>query len=153
MVQSLLPEALLVGLEDLVDRLNAASGFAESSSAAGGAAPIRALLVGTNEGVGLARLLAGGEDHNNNSMQPPHIYSAMESVWSTLVSSCPPVVSLTSSQHQSNPSSDDQQEDQPPHPLLEPLGMGGQIRTVTAFYDNITLLHIHAAPLVRTIPF
>lgn len=39
----------------------------------------------------------------------------------------------------------------PPHPLLSHLGLGDHVKTTVAFYDHLTLIHVHIAPLVVTI--
>jgi len=207
--RGILPSETLNALDYLVDRLNAASGHLPttsipsqqqtnntSSSAAtlpvdnssttndnSKPLPIRALLVGTNEGVGLSRSL--GSAHTATQLQNPHdvnfshsgsmseeVLSSIETVWATIVSAVPPHVMAASAagtaaavaaEKEANKGmkgeekkSDNDGEDsipphvQPPHPLLSPLGMGDHIRTVTATYDNCTLVHVHMAPLVVT---
>ena len=208
--RGILPSETLNALDYLVDRLNAASGHlpttslpqqqtggTSSSSAATSLPidnsttndnttkplPIRALLVGTNEGVGLSRSL--GSAHTATQLQNPHdvnfshsgsmseeVLSSIETVWATIVSAVPPHVmaasaagtaAVVAAEKEANKGmkgeekkSDNDGEDsipphvQPPHPLLSPLGMGDHIRTVTATYDNCTLVHVHMAPLVVT---
>mmetsp|Transcript_15842 Transcript_15842/g.28751 ORF Transcript_15842/g.28751 Transcript_15842/m.28751 type:complete len:341 (-) Transcript_15842:150-1172(-) len=194
--RGILPSETLNALDYLVDRLNASSGRLPSTTAAtatqskdGDAAstpssaatgsnysplPIRALLVGTNEGVGLSRSL--GTAHTASQMQSPNdpsfshsgsmseeVLSSIETVWATLVSAAPPHVMAASAAGAASAAAsndenknEEKKEDkvpphiQPPHPLLSPLQMGDHIRTVTATYDNCTLIHIHMAPLVVT---
>jgi len=205
--RGILPSETLNALDYLVDRLNAASGHLPTTSSipsqqqqtgtSSSAAtlpidnsatntkplPIRALLVGTNEGVGLSRSL--GSAHTATQLQNPHdenfshsgsmseeVLSSIETVWATIVSAVPPHVMAASAagtaaavaaEKEANKGikgeekkSDNDGEDsipphvQPPHPLLSPLGMGDHIRTVTATYDNCTLVHVHMAPLVVT---
>jgi len=205
--RGILPSETLNALDYLVDRLNAASGHLSTTSlpqqqtngsTSSSAAtlpidnsttndntkplPIRALLVGTNEGVGLSRSL--GSAHTATQLQNPHdvnfshsgsmseeVLSSIETVWATIVSAVPPHVMAASAagtaaavaaEKEANKGmkgeekkSDDGEDNipphvQPPHPLLSPLGMGDHIRTVTATYDNCTLVHVHMAPLVVT---
>mmetsp|Transcript_38769 Transcript_38769/g.71378 ORF Transcript_38769/g.71378 Transcript_38769/m.71378 type:complete len:351 (-) Transcript_38769:302-1354(-) len=204
--RGILPSETLNALDYLVDRLNASSGRLPSITPAtsnpsathandGGDAastspsattgsngnnsplPIRALLVGTNEGVGLSRSL--GTAHTASQMQSPNdptfshsgsmseeVLSSIETVWATLVSAAPPHVMAASAAGAATSSSagggddetksEEKKEDtvpphiQPPHPLLSPLQIGDHIRTVTATYENCTLIHIHMAPLVVT---
>ena len=208
--RGILPSETLNALDYLVDRLNAASGhlpttsFPSQQQTNGGTTsssaatlpidnsstndtttkplPIRALLVGTNEGVGLSRSL--GSAHTATQLQNPHdanfshsgsmseeVLSSIETVWATIVSAVPPHVMAASAagtaaavaaEKEANKGmkgeekKSDNGEDsipphvQPPHPLLSPLGMGDHIRTVTATYDNCTLVHVHMAPLVVT---
>ena len=213
--RGILPSETLNALDYLVDRLNAASGHLPSTALISSTTtnnpsstdnndntstnennpsrslPIRALLVGTNEGVGLSRSL--GSAHTATQLQNPNdpnfshsgsmseeVLSSIETVWATIVSAVPPHVmaasaagaaaataaaaaeasSSSSSNGNNNKSNEEkkaeEKEDtvpphiQPAHPLLSPLGMGDHIRTVTATYDNCTLMHIHMAPLVVT---
>mmetsp|Transcript_15962 Transcript_15962/g.34539 ORF Transcript_15962/g.34539 Transcript_15962/m.34539 type:complete len:357 (-) Transcript_15962:88-1158(-) len=192
--RGILPSETLNALDYLVDRLNASSGrlpstaavtpkdeqsVASSSSANTSTKPlpIRALLVGTNEGVGLSRSL--GTAHTASQIKSPNdpnfshsgsmseeVLSSIETVWATLVSAAPPHVmaasaagaanSAAAAAANTNKNEEKKQDDtvpphiQPPHPLLSPLQMGDHIRTVTATYDNCTLMHIHMAPLVVT---
>ena len=205
--RGILPSETLNALDYLVDRLNAASGHLPTTSipsqqqtngsGTSSAAtlpidnsttndttkplPIRALLVGTNEGVGLSRSL--GSAHTATQLQNPHdanfshsgsmseeVLSSIETVWATIVSAVPPHVMAASAagtaaavaaEKDANKGMKGEEkksdgEDsipphvQPPHPLLSPLGMGDHIRTVTATYDNCTLVHVHMAPLVVT---
>ena len=211
--RGILPSETLNALDYLVDRLNAASGHLPTTALISPTTnnpsstdnndntstnennpsrslPIRALLVGTNEGVGLSRSL--GSAHTATQLQNPNdpnfshsgsmseeVLSSIETVWATIVSAVPPHVmaasaagaaaataaaaaeaSSSSSNDNNNKSNEEKKgedkEDtvpphiQPAHPLLSPLGMGDHIRTVTATYDNCTLMHIHMAPLVVT---
>jgi len=85
------------------------------------------------------------------------ILTCIETAWATLPSGCPPqllashaatTVSVSSS---SAAAVADNIIQQPSHPLLKPLGFGDTVKTVTAFYDNITMIHVHLPPLVITI--
>ncbi|KAL7469279.1 hypothetical protein ACHAXS_009540 [Conticribra weissflogii] len=142
--------------------------------------PILALLVGTNEGVGLSRSL--GTAHTARAATDPanfsfsgtmneEVLSSVETVWATLVSAAPPHVMaaaaragagqeggdsaqppMPSQRTDVAPSNDDAPPHvQPPHPLLAPLRLGSCIRTVTASYENCTLVHVHMSPLVVTL--
>lgn len=173
---SALPPPLPSSLDHLVDRLNASSGHSpastgngsSSSSAADKPAPIRAILVGTNEGAPLHRSFGSSYSTRNR----PHglseeILGSVESLWSTLPSSAPPHVMAAAQAADaaasaaagvldtvsgSGPDGRTVVNDaQPPHPLLTPLGMGDDIRCVTVFYETLTLLHVHMSPLVVTL--
>ena len=197
--RGILPSETLNALDYLVDRLNASSGHLPSTAAVmptnvANASdnnnntkplPIRALLVGTNEGVGLSRSL--GSAHTVTQLQNPNdpnfshsgsmseeVLSSIETVWATIVSAVPPHVMAASAagaaaaaaaaaEEEANnggkgseeKKADDDEDTIPPHiqpahPLLSPLQMGDHIRTVTATYDNCTLVHVHMAPLVVT---
>lgn len=194
--RGILPSETLNALDYLVDRLNASSGRLLAATTSAGTStqskdedaasppppstttcsplPIRALLVGTNEGVGLSRSL--GTAHTISQMQSndlsfshsgnmlEEVLSSIETVWATLVSAAPPHVMAVSAAGASSVAAnfsncsdeksknDEKKEDsfQPPHPLLSPLQMGEHIRTVTATFDNCTLIHVHMAPLVVT---
>ncbi|KAK1747161.1 hypothetical protein QTG54_002505, partial [Skeletonema marinoi] len=124
-------------------------------------------LVGTNEGVGLSRSL--GSAHTASQLRSNNIshsgsmseevLSSIETVWATLVSAAPPhVMAATAAAAAAAANSaanggggsmeEEKKEDsapthiQPPHPLLSPLQLGDTIKTVTATYDNCTLIHI-----------
>jgi len=105
----ILNERVASSLDKIVDRLN--DPFYN----------ILALMVGTSDGVGLARSFG-------TSKSSPHlsdeVISGIESVWATLPSG--------SGHH------------------LRPLGLGDDVKTVTAFYENCTLVHMHTSPLVVT---
>ncbi|KAL9189250.1 hypothetical protein ACHAXT_011740 [Thalassiosira profunda] len=188
--RGILPSETLNALDCLVDRLNAASGRIPSTAATplknGEGAPspspeddaplpIRALLVGTNEGVGLSRSLgtahaasqlrsAATNDPNfsHSGTMSEEVLSGVETVWATLVSAAPPHIMAASAAGAASAAAnndairEEKKEDappvhvQPPHPLLSPLQMGDHIRTVTATYENCTLVHVHMAPLVVT---
>ena len=130
--RGILPSETLNALDYLVDRLNASSGYlpavlATSSTTASttsttndqGASssssslppstrplPIRALLVGTNEGVGLSRSLGTAhavsvastrkedddDDGSNSGTMSEEVLGGIETVWATLVSAVPPHV-------------------------------------------------------------
>uniref|UniRef100_A0A6U3TGT4 Uncharacterized protein n=1 Tax=Ditylum brightwellii TaxID=49249 RepID=A0A6U3TGT4_9STRA len=186
--RGILPSSILESLDALVDRLNASSGCTPTSSVHRQHhthPPIRALLVGTNEGIGLARCLGvlpnDGSGGNPVSYMSEEVLSSVESIWATLPSSTPPHVMAAAAAgvgassagggggdgehgggHGSNPTSGGGEvgengmesihhHHQPPHPLLRPLGMGDEVRTVMAFYENCTLMHVHMSPIVVTI--
>ncbi|EJK72616.1 hypothetical protein THAOC_05834 [Thalassiosira oceanica] len=161
--RGILPSETLNALDLLVDRLN-------SAATASGPLPVRSLLVGTSSGVGLSRSL--GTAHTARQMQNPNfshsgsmseeVLSSVETVWATLVSATPPhVMAAAASSAAGNgggtsSESEEKKDDsvpahiQPPHPLLSPLQMGEHVKTVTASFDNCTLIHVHFAPLVVT---
>ena len=164
--RGILPAETLNALDCLVDRLNASSGRLPASIAnneAGDATPpIRALLVGTNEGVGLSRSL--GSAHTASQLSnsefsfsgdmSEEVLSSIETVWATLVSSVSPHVMAAAASASNVEEHDDGEEvkhNQPPHPLLSPLQLGDTVKTVTACYDHCTLVHIHMPPLVVTL--
>uniref|UniRef100_A0A7S2HKK1 Uncharacterized protein n=1 Tax=Helicotheca tamesis TaxID=374047 RepID=A0A7S2HKK1_9STRA len=182
--RGILPSSILESLDALVDRLNASSGYSlgAANSATHQHPPIRALLVGTNEGIGLARCLGASPtaaDGGASSYMSEEVLSSVESIWATLPSSTPPHVMAAAAASgagvtatsggvdgengggggsAANVGGEARVENetapghhQPPHPLLRPLGMGDEIRTVMAFYDNCTLMHVHMSPLVVTI--
>jgi hypothetical protein len=145
--RGILPSETLNALDYLVDRINAASGHIHMASSP--SQPLRALLVGTNEGVGLSRSL--GTLHSSRISSPDfsfsgnmseEVLSSIETVWATLVSAASPhVVAAANSNSQLCPA----------HPLLSPLKMGDVVKIVTACYDNVTLMHVHLPPLVVTL--
>ena len=160
--RGILPSETLNALDLLVDRLN-------SAATSSGPLPVRSLLVGTSSGVGLSRSL--GTAHTARQMQNPNfshsgsmseeVLSSVETVWATLVSATPPHVMAAASSAAGNgggasSESEEKKDDsvpahiQPPHPLLSPLQMGEHVKTVTASFDNCTLIHVHFAPLVVT---
>ena len=162
---SALPPPLPAALDSLVDRLNASSGHSPSSP---GPPPIRAILIGTNEGsplhrsFGTAASTGSGSGHGLSE----EILSSVESIWSTLPSNAPPHVMAAAQAADAaasaaagmagtistNPRTGEVVNDaQPPHPLLTPLGLGDEVRVVTVFYDSVTLMHVHLSPLVVTI--
>ncbi|KAL7455942.1 hypothetical protein ACHAWC_007435, partial [Mediolabrus comicus] len=199
--RGILPSETLNALDSLVDRLNFSSGRLPNSGGSSNSnnsnesdddendrpLPIRALLVGTNEGVGLSRSLGSAHtasqlrsNSNNNSADggdatifshsgsmSEEVLSSIETVWATLVSAAPPHVmaatAAAAAAAANNPTASTDMEEkkvdgednipphiQPPHPLLSPLQLGDTIKTVTATYDNCTLIHIHMPPLVVT---
>jgi hypothetical protein len=180
--RGILPVETLNALDSLVDRLNFSSGRLPNSSSPSNASdedssddrplPIRALLVGTNEGVGLSRSLGSAHtasqlrSHNGGDLSTfshsgsmsEEVLSSIETVWATLVSAAPPHVMAATAAAAANNNVilEEKKEDnapthiQPPHPLLSPLRLGDTIRTVTATYDNCTLIHFHMPPLVVT---
>jgi len=146
--RGILPSETLNALDYLVDRINSSSGRDVSSSSSH--QPLRAILVGTNEGVGLSRSL--GTQHSSHLPSPEfsfsggmseEVLSSIETVWATLVSAASPHVmanAVSAGGH-----------NQPAHPLLSPIKLGNTVKTVTACYENITLIHVHLAPLVITL--
>merc|ERR1740139_586826 len=171
--RTLLPSELLKAVDQLVDRLNASSGYDIIKPTT--SPPIYALLIGTNEGVPLSRSYGSTSDASaassftSLSTPPVHasspsqsqsiplpmseeILSSVETAWATLPSSSPPHVMAAASATAEQQTTDDVPiHRQPPHPLLRHLGMGDEVRTATAFYENCTLIHVHMAPLVVTI--
>lgn len=185
--RGILPSETLNALDNLVDRLNFSSGRLPNVSNNNTneddvrPLPIRALLVGTNEGVGLSRSLGsahtasqlrsnnmnGGGDpssFSHSGSMSEEVLSSIETVWATLVSAAPPHVmaataaaaAAAANSNSCGGENEEKKEDgvpthiQPPHPLLSPLQLGDTIKTVTATYDNCTLIHIHMPPLVVT---
>ena len=136
----ILPPALLTALDRLVDRLNGENyDTKESSLRQQPQGMIRVLLVGTNEGVGLSRSFGSA-----STSLSEEVISSIETMYATLPSSTPPHVMAAAA------ASSSENFSQPPHPLLSPLALGDQVKTVTAFYENCTLVHLHMTPLVRT---
>jgi hypothetical protein len=201
--RGILPSETLNALDYLVDRLNASSGrlpaitatskdgasasattttdgsssssSSNNNAAASAPLPIRALLVGTNEGVGLSRSLgtahtasqmasassvttaattAAADNFSFSGNMSEEVLSSIETVWATLVSAVSPHVMAASASAASSMANSDGNVPpphmQPSHPLLSPLHLGDTIKTVTATYDNCTLMHVHMAPLVVT---
>lgn len=143
----ILPPALLTALDRLVDRLNGDNYESKEqlrqhspSSSSSSQGMIRVLLVGTNEGVGLSRSFGSA-----STSLSEEVISSIETMYATLPSSTPPHIMAAAAASSSGNFS------QPPHPLLSPLSLGGQVKTVTAFYENCTLVHLHMTPLVRDI--
>ena len=135
----ILPPALLTALDRLVDRLNGENyDTKESSLRQQPQGMIRVLLVGTNEGVGLSRSFGSA-----STSLSEEVISSIETMYATLPSSTPPHVMAAAA------ASSSENFSQPPHPLLSPLALGDQVKTVTAFYENCTLVHLHMTPLVR----
>ena len=106
--QQFLDQSITLALNQLVDRLNNPEFHA------------LALLIGTSDGVGLARVY--GSTPSLSPHMSEEIISGVESIWATLPSG--------SGHH------------------LRPLGLGDDIKTVTAFYENCTLVHACMSPLV-----
>ena len=126
--------------------------------------PIKALLVGTNEGVGLSRSIGTDDSGNFFHSMSEEILSTIETVWATLPSAVPPHImasvasSLSSSSSTPNgttpeedPNNNNPNHHQPPHSLLSPLQMGSIVKTTTAIYSNCIVMHIHYPPLVVTL--
>merc|ERR1712071_476490 len=86
---------------------------------------ILALLIGTSDGAGLYRTNGSMNSNSPTSHLSEEIISGIESVWASLPSG--------TGHH------------------LRPLGLGNDVKTVTAFYENCTLLHAYMSPLVVTI--
>lgn len=139
----ILPPALLTALDRLVDRLNGDTYGSSAANSGGQGGMIRALLVGTNEGVGLSRSFGSA-----STSLSEEVISSIETMYATLPSSTPPHVMAAAAAVSS--SEEDDSHQQPPHPLLSPLSLGDYVKTVTAFYDNCTLVHLHMPPLVVT---
>jgi hypothetical protein len=120
--QPILHKSILASLDSLIDRLNSTRPPSQPS--------VVAILVGTTDGIGLARCYGTATD--SSSKLSEEILSSVETVWSTLPSNA--------SQGAGN--------------LLRPLQMGS-IQSSVAFYDddtvNITMVHLHLFPLMVTI--
>lgn len=150
--RGILPASTLNALDYLVDRINAASGHLSSPSGNDNSTqPLQALLVGTNEGVGLSRSLGtahsctlSSSDFSFSGNMSEEVLSSIETVWATLVSAASPHVMAGAANSKGG-------HNQPPHPLLSPLQLGSTVKTVTACYDHVTLVHVHLAPLVVTL--
>lgn len=163
----ILPSNILKSLDELMDRINEGC----SSSATGGTStlPIMALLVGTNEGIPLSRSYGNIYNHQQTFISD-EVLSSIETIWATLPSAIPPhvknVMALcrrenndeNSSSKNKNNTGPLKKEEQnvpnlkdPPHPLLSHLGLGDHVKSTIAFYDHLTLIHVHIAPLVVTI--
>jgi hypothetical protein len=152
-----------------MDRINDGCNSGTAAGAAGTPCnfPILALLVGTNEGIPLSRSYGTIFNHQQSFISD-EVLSSIETVWATLPSATPPHVKNAMAlyrqelnQHtNSTPSQNNSSEKQsyslpkikdPPHPLLSHLGLGDYVKTAVAFYDHLTLIHVHIAPLVVTI--
>jgi hypothetical protein len=159
----ILPPKTLKSLDDLVDRLNhnASNSYPISNNETNSHIPILALLVGTNEGIPLSR--SYGTTHNAlQAAISDEVLSSIETIWATLPSATPPHVknAMNINLHMlrndneadsGNRNMDIQKHQEPPHPLLSQLGLGDTVRTTMAFYDHVTVIHVHIAPLVVTI--
>jgi len=186
--RGILPPETLNALDLLVDRLNASSGRLpatnistnnnNNSKSPPPPLPIRALLVGTNEGVGLSRSLGtmtatslqqqqqqtdgaaatidNSQSNNNGTISNnmnEDVLGRIETVWATLVSAVPPhiMAAATNASSTNEEAPSPAHYKQPSHPLLSPLLLGNTVKTVTATYTNCTVVHVHMAPLVITI--
>ena len=111
--QQLLHQSIVSALDSLVDRLNLTQ-------------PNKtyAVLLGTSDGIGLARSFGSHAKGSSGGMSE-EILSSIETTWATLPSNA----------------------SQGAGHYLRPLGLGG-VKTVTAFYDNVILVHVHFSPLV-----
>lgn len=149
----LLPPNIMSSLDELIDRINQGSSSSNF--------PIISLLVGTNEGIPLSRSY-GTTYHPLQSNISDEVLSSIETVWATLPSATPPHVKnalyLRNNSNGDEGKSAAMEKDgiqlknlEPPHPLLSSLGLGDQVKTTMAFYDHVTLIHIHLAPIVVTI--
>jgi hypothetical protein len=167
----ILPTKTLEALNDLVDRLN------HTHVANNETIPqlsVLALLVGTNEGIPLSR--SYGTIHSiQQASISEELISSIETKWATLPSphvknamnmnlhmfrndgnngSHADAHTIAQSQNGeggNGQNADIQQHHEPPHPLLSQLGLGNTVRTTMAFYDHVTVIHVHIAPLVVTI--
>lgn len=148
----LLPPNIMSSLDELIDRINQGSSSSNF--------PIISLLVGTNEGIPLSRSY-GTTYHPLQSNISDEVLSSIETVWATLPSATPPHVKnalyLRNNNGDEGKSAAMEKDGiqlkklEPPHPLLSSLGLGDQVKTTMAFYDHVTLIHIHLAPIVVTI--
>mmetsp|Transcript_24158 Transcript_24158/g.35305 ORF Transcript_24158/g.35305 Transcript_24158/m.35305 type:complete len:198 (-) Transcript_24158:333-926(-) len=124
----LLHSSITSALDSLVDRLNQRYPPPSNNHNNNSPQQILALLVGTSDGIGLARSFGSPtstSQQKRTTEMSEEILSSIETVWSTLPS--------------------DSNQGAGHH--LRPLKMGG-VRTVTAFYENVTLVHVHISPLV-----
>jgi len=111
---SILHQSILSALDSLIDRLNSTR---EQS--------VIAILVGTTDGIGLARCYGTAAQPNLSE----EILSSVETIWSTLPSNSP--------QGAGN--------------LLHALRMG-TIQSSIAFYnDDLAMIHLHLFPLMVTV--
>mmetsp|Transcript_56969 Transcript_56969/g.68181 ORF Transcript_56969/g.68181 Transcript_56969/m.68181 type:complete len:202 (-) Transcript_56969:198-803(-) len=116
----LLSPAISTSLDPLVDKLNAVTSCRSKQQQQ---PPILALLVGTNDGVGLVRCFGSAKNNKTLSIINDDLLSGVESVWATLP--------LGAGHH------------------LKSLDVG-DVRIVTAFYETVVLVHVHLSPLVVT---
>jgi hypothetical protein len=154
----ILPSKTLKSLDELIDRLNNNANVNMNSNIHANI-PILALLIGTNEGIPLSR--SYGTIHNPQQTVTTisdEVLSSIETIWATLPSATPPHVKNTMNMHRrgntgapGSAENKNNENKEPPHPLLSHLGLGDTVRTAMAFYDHVTLIHVHIAPLVVTI--
>ncbi len=156
----ILPPKTLKSLDELVDRLNHQHTTNNNSDKQ---IPILALLCGTNEGIPLSR--SYGTIHNaQQAAISDEVLSSIETIWATLPSATPPHVKnamnmnlhllRNMSDKEADPGSTDADilfYKEPPHPLLSQLGLGDTVRTTMAFYEHVTVIHVHISPLVVTL--
>jgi hypothetical protein len=160
----ILPGPILKSLDKLVDRIN--YGATPSKF------PIVALLVGTNEGIPLSRSY-GLIPNPQQAGISEEVLSSIETIWATLPSATPPHVknamymrqragnteSITASPAAAAAAAaegkgkkhEQAESKEPPHPLVSHFGLGDHVKTTMAFYDHVTLIHVHLAPIVVTI--
>jgi len=157
----ILPGPILKSLDKLVDRIN--HGATPSKF------PIVALLVGTNEGIPLSRSY-GLIPNPQQAGISEEVLSSIETIWATLPSATPPHVKNAMYMRRrgnketvtASPAAEDNgggekgnkhesESKEPPHPLVSHFGLGDHVKTTMAFYDHVTLIHVHLAPIVVTI--
>ena len=171
----ILPKEVLEKLDELIDRLNASSGYsiAKNSIDVGGAnnnevrsdgnkqagnknmtpPPVRIICIGTNEGIPLSRSYGTSQYSSNLSEE---MLSSLETVWNTAPSSVTPQIMTSSIAHQKQREQQVKKLEsnasyQPPHPLLHHIGLGSVLRSTTIYYENCIFIQLHFAPLVITI--
>ena len=89
---------------------------------------IFAILLGTSDGIGLSRAFGSHAKGNSSGGMSEEILFSIETTWATLPSDA----------------------SQGAGHYLRPIGLGG-VKTVTAFYDNVILIHVHFSPLVSEV--
>eukprot|EP00557_Chaetoceros_sp_GSL56_P001972 CAMPEP_0176495136 /NCGR_PEP_ID=MMETSP0200_2-20121128/10488_1 /TAXON_ID=947934 /ORGANISM="Chaetoceros sp., Strain GSL56" /LENGTH=245 /DNA_ID=CAMNT_0017892979 /DNA_START=45 /DNA_END=782 /DNA_ORIENTATION=+ len=165
----ILPSTILKSLDDLLDRINNSNEGCSNNAPGGGSTttslPILALLVGTNEGIPLSRSYGTIYNHQQTFISD-EVLSSIETIWATLPSAIPPhvknamalcprdnknVLPPTDANKKNTEQEPFPNIKDPPHPLLSHLGLGDHVKTTIAFYDYLTLIHVHMAPLVVTI--
>jgi len=148
----IIPSNILKSLDELVDRIN--------YGAKPSMFPIVALLVGTNEGIPLSRSFGTIQNPQQASISE-EVLSSIETIWATLPSATPPHVKNAMHMRErgggankdasAGESHTKNESKEPPHPLVSHLGLGDHVKTTMAFYDHVTLIHVHLAPIVVTI--
>jgi|EP00979_Chaetoceros_neogracilis_P005054 hypothetical protein len=147
----IIPTNILKSLDELVDRINCGAKPSKF--------PIVALLVGTNEGIPLSRSFGTIPNPQQESISE-EVLSSIETIWATLPSATPPHVKNAMHMRRAGNANKDTalgesykkgESKEPPHPLVSHLGLGDHVKTTMAFYDHVTLIHVHLAPIVVTI--
>ena len=162
----ILPKSIMNQIDALIDRINASSGYSNkissSNSNSNSNKPVRIICVGTNEGIPLSRSYGSSSSSSNSTTSiaiNEELLNSLETTWNTLPSSTLPN-DMTSSilQYQQQQQQQQQQTStssfsypQPPHPLLQHIGMGPILKSTTIHYDHCIYIQVHYAPLVITI--